>query len=370
MFTYYPSVRFKQGERYALYRMPQDMKRHVEPRLIAPPIKEYDPELGRIPTLDEVIYLTGERIGKHWPIGRAFLDLSFIADEVGEVGIKRILELAQIRNQEIVPVATLRDLQNPSLRDVRGKGKIKLAVLVGYEEVEVESVRNALKEAGLDASDCVIFLDFKGAPLKPEIAAGAVASIFDTANEIGRWQRIVFQASNFPSKNPAGHGESVLIPRDEWSAFHAAMLECGVAPERVGYGDFAADSSEIKFPKKKKKGGGGRAIRHLRYATATHWFVVRAQSEGCDADLMRDVCQRISNSVHYEGRSFSYADNRIFLVGQAKVGPGTASMWREWNTLHHITRVVRDLGAMAGVQFADRPVIEEPEQQLLFPLNA
>jgi hypothetical protein len=41
-------------------------------------------------------------------------------------------------------------------------------------------------------------------------------------------------------------------------------------------------------------------------------------------------------------------------------------MWREWNTIHHITRVVRDLGAMADVEFALGRITVEPEQHLLF----
>jgi hypothetical protein len=42
---------------------------------------------------------------------------------------------------------------------------------------------------------------------------------------------------------------------------------------------------------------------------------------------------------------------------------GNASMWREWNTAHHITRVVHDLGAMEGIQFSDSRV-SQPSQQI------
>ena len=65
---------------------------------------------------------------------------------------------------------------------------------------------------------------------------------------------------------------------------------------------------------------------------------------------------------------FSEADDQIYRVAKkmAGAGPGNASMWREWNTIHHITRVVRDLGAMADVEFALGRITIEPEQHLLF----
>jgi len=45
---------------------------------------------------------------------------------------------------------------------------------------------------------------------------------------------------------------------------------------------------------------------------------------------------------------------------------GNPSMWREWNMAHHMVRVVRDLGAMAGITFAEGPVTTVPEQASLF----
>ena len=46
--------------------------------------------------------------------------------------------------------------------------------------------------------------------------------------------------------------------------------------------------------------------------------------------------------------------------------PGSASMWREWNMAHHLTRVVRDLAAMSGVEFEEEVEHPEPEQIGLF----
>ncbi|SEG79860.1 beta family protein [Bosea lathyri] len=363
MLPYCPGLRFKKGEYSAVANLMPDIQKFVEPRFVIPPPKEYDHELERVPTIDEIAYMTGERIGKNWPVRRAFLDANFIANQLDDDGLRKIFRIAQGRNPQIVPVARLADLRSPLYKEFMCRSALKIAVLVTYEEVDVDAIREALAMARVAAEECVLFIDFSGAPLDPEIAAGSIAGIFDLADQVGRWQKIIFQASNFPSKNPAVHGGDELISRDEWSVFHAALDECDVSPDRIGYGDFGADCSGMVFPKGK---GGGRAIRHIRYTTPTHTLVVRADSEGKDDVLMQDVCQRIIDSGQFAGQAFSRADHQIYRVAQRLDGPGNATMWREWNMIHHMTRVVRDLGVMAGVSFSDGPTTVAAEQFALF----
>ncbi|TIL82645.1 MAG: hypothetical protein E5Y89_04205 [Mesorhizobium sp.] len=364
MLPYYPGLRFKQGEYTAAGKLPADAQRFIEPRFVLPSLTEPDPALERTPTVDEIAHLTGDRVGKHWPIRRAFLDTHFIARDLGDVGLLRLFRTVWGRNPQIVPVARLTDLVNPLFRNLRCDGPIKLSVLVGYEEADEEAIAEALKTARLEASDCVIFVDFTGAPLDPEIATGSVSGVLDRVGEVGLWQRIVFQASNFPNKNPAAPGETELIPRHEWDVFHAALKECGIPPDRLGYGDFGADCGEMVFPRKK---GGGAAIRHLRYATASKTIVVRGADTGKDADVMADVCKRIVDGGHFAGRAFSEADDRIYCLAKGIIlGPGNASNWREWNMLHHMMQVIRDLGALVGMEFALGRVTPEVGQQPLF----
>ncbi|MGN6365896.1 beta family protein [Asticcacaulis taihuensis] len=364
MLPYYPCLRFKQGEYVAMAKLPSDVLPYVEPRFVVPPPKERDPELGRVPNIDEIAHMTGDRVGKHWPLRRAFLDTRFVADELGDEGLRTLFRLAQARNPNIVPVATVSDLCNPLFLDIQCKnGPVKLSVLVDYEQVDRGALATGLSVLGLSAADCVLFIDFTGATLKPEIAAGSISGVFGLFNEIGPWHRIVFQASNFPETNPPEYGKNKFVPRDEWFAFHEAMKECDVPPERIGYGDFGADTGKMVFPRSK---GGGKATRHIRYTGKTHTLIVFADKDGKDAEQMKKVCQRVMGNDSYAGQQFSEADNRIFRVANGMDGPGNASMWREWNTMHHVMRVVRDLGAMDDVKFADGWVSEVVYEQDLF----
>ncbi|ADU13144.1 beta family protein [Asticcacaulis excentricus] len=369
MLPYYPCLRFKQGEYIAMAKLPNDVAPHVEPRFVVPPPKDRDPELGRIPTIDEIAHITGDRIAKHWPLRRAFLDTRFVHDALGNDGLRTLYRLAQGRNPKIVPVVSAEGLSNPFFKEVLcTTGAIKLAILIDYDQVDPEEISQGLNAIGLSANECVLFVDFTGAPLKPEIASGSISGLFEVLNEIGHWHRIVYQASNFPQTNPPEYGKNKFVPRDEWTAFHEAMKDCDVPPERIGYGDFGADTGKMVFPKGLR---GGKATRHLRYTGKTHTLIVFADKDGKDAEQMRKVCQRLMEheSMTYAGQAFSEADDRIFRVAQGLDGPGNASMWREWNTLHHIMQVVRDLGAMAGITFGTHRVSTVVHERGLFDLE-
>jgi hypothetical protein len=44
----------------------------------------------------------------------------------------------------------------------------------------------------------------------------------------------------------------------------------------------------------------------------------------------------------------------------------TGSTWREINTAHHITRVVRDIGTIKGMSFVEAKVSDPVDQPSLF----
>lgn len=359
MLPYHPTLRLKLGEYVAASRIAPDIQKHVRPRFVICPPKERDPEKGAPLTPDEIAHYSGERMGKYWPVRPAFVDAQFVAHTLGDSGLKTLFRIAQGRNPNLIPVATVADLFNPVYRDFLRSASPRLGVYLPYSEVEPDVLLEGLRAIGASPQDTVVFVDFTGTDLTPSLAAETVAGIFDYLNESAPWARIVFQGSAFPAKNPADAGGDKLIPRDEWKTFLAALRECSVQREVISYGDFGADCGEMTFSTK----GGGRPIRHLRYTTPDNTLVVRGEKEGRDGEVMKQVFQRILDSGHFAGQHFSYADDRIWRGAKGLDGSGNASMWREWNTAHHITRVVRDLGAMEGIKFSDSTVTQ-PSKQL------
>lgn len=362
MLPYRPALRFKQGEYLAAARIPREVQQHIEPFFIIPPPKESDPEKGQPLSAEEIVHRTGERLGKSWPLYRAYLDAQYVLPVLRDDGVKRMFEIAQSRNPKLVPAVTLSQLQNPIWQTLLSRSVPRIAIHLPFEQFDSEALIAGVESVGCLAEEADIFLDFTGAPFELDDIALSIAGQIDALAEVAPWRRIIFQGSAFPTKNPADEGTAILVPRTEWTTFLRAMDECSVAPDRLGYSDFGADCGEINFPRK----AGGRPIPHTRYTGASSTFVVRGAANGTHAETMTDVFSRLIESEHYSGQGFSYADRRMWEVAKGIAGCGNPSMWREWNMAHHMTRVVRDLGAIVGLSFTDGPETAEAFQASLF----
>jgi Beta protein len=214
----------------------------------------------------------------------------------------------------------------------------------------------------LKPGDCILLLDFSGADLSlPETVAEIIVASYQRVMEIGLWHRVVFQATSYPEKNPAIAGGQALMPRNEWRVWkHATLREREVARNLV-FGDFSADSSKLVFDS-----GGGVPIKHYRYSTVDDWLVIRAADEKRTPEAMREVSSRIVKSEYFAGRSFSHGDAYIDDTANGTGGPGNATTWRKVNTIHHLTRVVKDLGELIGYTIPDLVLAPPPTQPSLF----
>jgi hypothetical protein len=119
--------------------------------------------------------------------------------------------------------------------------------------------------------------------------------------------------------------------------------------QKLIYGDFAADSSKFIFAS-----GGTAPIPHYRYSTTTHWVVVRASDGAGVSDAMKEAAIRLVGSKHFAGPSFSSGDRYIAETADGRDGPGNGTIWRRVNTIHHLTRVITDLGPYHGYRIVER----------------
>lgn len=171
MLPYYPALRFKLGEYTACSRLPAEILENIVPRFIIPPPKERDPELGRAPTPDEIAYWSGRRIGRCWPFRPAFLDAQYVASILGDSGLARLFEVAGSYNPNLVPIATVSDLKNPLFRELINATVPRLGIFDHYEGFDAEQLVVDVSKLGCLPQDCVVFVDFSGADLNPELAA-------------------------------------------------------------------------------------------------------------------------------------------------------------------------------------------------------
>jgi hypothetical protein len=371
---YVPALRLKQGEYRGLQRLSPDIAEKILPRLVIPPPKERDPEKGRPLTKDEIVYETGRRIAAHWPLRDALLDVRFLFKELGEIEsaewLPRIFDVAREAGARPIPMAALSDTVAPRIVGMRqtlaSGGATKIGIRVEYTEIDEDlpaKIAALMGALGVSPNECTVLADFADADFSnPEAVADIAQRALEDLQGIGRWRQVVFQGTNYPSVNPAKPNCNEVVPRNEWLAWKTAIKLDGKSPDHLIFGDYGADCAEFKFSKK----SGGIPIRHYRYATLESWLVVRGVSAGATDVVMRDVCQRILASGQFSGREFSSADDYIFRTAKGWGGPGNGSTWREINTAHHITRVVRDIGTIKGMSFADAKVSNPVDQLLLF----
>ena len=378
---YVPALRLKQGEYRALQKLSNDISDKIRPRLIVPPAKEFDPEKKRLLSKDEIAYLTGRRIAEHWPLKSAYLETQYLNKHFGEnevdVWLPRIFGLAREAGANLIPVATLDDLVGKRVsafeKIIEPAASLKLAIRVTSDEIDHElgkRITSAIGAIGIDPKQISLIADFCDADFSNlEVSSGVLQGALEDLQAIGQWDQVIFQGTSYPIKNPAKSGTETApvsierVSRNAWLSWNQAITSDANSSERLIYGDYGADSAKMAF----KFGGGAPAIRHFRYATDQEWLVVRGTDTGSHANVMPLVSEKILDSGDFAGRGFSVADDRIYKIAKGlSVGPGGASQWREINMIHHITRVVRDIGARKGLTFKDRFYTDETAQIELF----
>ena len=370
---YVPALRLKQGEYRGLQRLAPEIADKIVPRLVVPPPMERDPEKQRFLTKDEIVYGTGRRIASHWIKRDAYLDVQFLFKEFGESDctewLPRMFDVARKAEAQPIPVLTLSDAlgyRGVAFKQVLAMtGRTKAAIRIESGEIDGDlpgRLPAAMYALGLEPDDCTLIADFADADFTDAAAVAIIAqAALEDLQRIGRWQQVVFQGTNYPEVNPAESNSIATISRTEWLAWKAAIKLDGNSPEHLVFGDYGADCAKFEF----KKVSGGIPIRHYRYATPDSWLVVRGTPEGAADVAMRDVCDRILKSGHFAGRGFCSADDYIFRTAKGTEGPGNGATWREINMAHHITRVVRDIGGVKGIAFAETTFADAADQLLL-----
>jgi len=92
------------------------------------------------------------------------------------------------------------------------------------------------------------------------------------------------------------------------------------------------------------EGGFGNTNGKIRYTIDKNYFVARGYqlSKGLKGAQYYELAEKVINSGHYQGRAFSWADDRIFRCSE-KEFKGNASNWIAIDTNHHIRTILVEL---------------------------
>lgn len=371
---YVPSLRLKEGETLGSSNTSSEINKLVIPRFVVPPKKDRDQSIQASMFPGQKAPVASIDLGARWAGRTILLDCrhlhSEFEDAKGFDWLTALFMSARQSSINAVPVATVEDLMgatSSAYKQATGiDSSLKLALCVDYSVLDGDiqaPIEEALGRMGLHYSDCSVIADFSDADFSEiDSVADVLQGSLELLQEIGLWHHIVFSGSNFPNKNPAQPSNSTLVSRNEWLAWKQAVKFNSDTAEQLVFGDYAPDCSKMQFD-----GSGGRPIRHLRYTCDDAWFIARGAGTGKQEDDMREVCRAIVNSEHYSGRAFSGADEWIYQLASnlPKVSAGRPTDWRAINIERHLTKVVRDIGAIRGLRFKEnefQPAIEQITQ--------
>lgn len=361
---YSPALRMKEGELEGVRQLAADVQDCLLPRFIVPPKGERDDttlplfDARDVPDVSAVL-------SRHWRDRPVLVDATYLIDENDRDKLSdwlpRMFHRAWKSGVAAVPIAMLSDLGDAEIPAFRAAiatdSQIKFAVCVSSDQmvgpefgVELKAVLDRL---GLIPEDCAVIADFAGTEFgDPEIVAEIIQGSLESLQEVGRWQHIMFQGTHYPETNPAKDGTIEVWPRNEWIAWKKAVQFDPTTAEFIIFGDYAADCAKMKFGK-----ANAPAIRHIRYAMKDSWLISRAVKTGSDTSRMHGVYKTIYNNAGFAGSGFSAADTFIARAANDPVAkPGSAKTWRQLNTTHHITQVVRDIAEVRGVKIKEAPV--------------
>ncbi|MDE2319927.1 MAG: hypothetical protein KGK02_09550 [Rhodospirillales bacterium] len=365
---YSPALRMKQGELDGISQLAIDVARCMLPRFIVPPSGERDKvtplfdDLGRAPDISASL----STVWRHLP---ALIDVTYILDEFGRNSssfwLPEMFKKARQREILAIPTAYLRDIDacaEAYRLSISHSDITKFGLVISSDEVVgttlSATINETLKNLSLAATDCVVIVDFANVEFsEPEIVAPIIGFALQTLQEIGVWQKVIFQGSHFPEKNPAPkEGGFVLHPRNEWVAWRLAVKFDSTTAEHLMFGDYAADCSKIAFAD-----GGGIPIPHLRYTTKENWRIQR------DPKSIHQVYDCVVKSRAFISPTFSKADAYIAKAALDKWAPhGNGTTWRQLNTTHHLTQVVSDIAGVRGIEIKPLPTDEFAPTEDLF----
>jgi hypothetical protein len=366
--TYCPVLRLKSGEYAAMRELADDVRSRILPLFVIPPPTERDPELWRLLTAEELASTPGSRIGRHWPLRLCLLDPRFLFGKLGvdesKEWIPRLFRLAIGASANPWIVADLKSIESfiePALQRVLEMTHGHFALRLSLDDIEDERIATRihvlLLRLRIKPLDVLLIIDFEGSDLSnvalvSNILVTSLEKIFD----VGLWGQVVWQATSFPESNPAPDGQMVVLPRGEWQAFKLAWSKSERVRSSLMFGDYGADSSKFVF-----RNIPVRPFPHFRYSTPNEWLVARGASESTDVTAMRTVAELITKSGRFMGPEFSWGDEYIHELAASRGGPGSSSVWRQVNTVHHLTQVAGDQGALHGYIVARRaPAPVEP----------
>jgi hypothetical protein len=343
---YVPILKMKRGEKAALRLLPTSVREKITP-LLEIVVRKTDRTVDE--HLDNAFKGLDDAVEG---FGRCFIDTHEIALD-GAAVVTEAFQRAERLGIAFTPVTGIsRTVDVAAALEHRTRG---LALRLTRKEFEKGNlgagVRAFLDQHGLTPENIDLIIDLGSVDQMVTFGIQALSNAFlaDVPDHT-RWKTFTLSACAFPPGMGAVDRHSHdFIDRSDWLAWRDGLHARRTSMARMPtYSDGA-----IQHP----KGVEGfdprkmQAPAAIRYTTGESWLLIKGESlrRAPGTPQFRSLARQL---VYDDLRSEFYGTNHCNGCAAIKnaadgVGKfGSLEAWRRWGTIHHITTVVQDLGAL------------------------
>ncbi|OQM47501.1 hypothetical protein B6A27_00185 [Anoxybacillus sp. UARK-01] len=325
---YVPIMKFKQGEKDALYQLPTELKEKVVPLFeITPDVIQKEKSLG---------------ISQIWEYPY-FFDIS--PEYYNELSDEEYLGLLAKCQGHLVPVIKLTDSLE-KVDAIIGKAQNGVAIRIYLEEILDDNFQNLFSDLthklNINETDLIIDAQFVE-PVQINIKSTLMKETLNRINKIPEFRTVIVASNSFPQtlSNYEKH-TLVSIPRSESKFFEKVKKSFEEKGIKIVYSDYGVNHwTYFEYVP------GMQVTFNIRYTYNDDFIIYRGDSNkrgGFSFAKVQEACHTLVNSSCFLGQNYSWADQEIYEKAIGAVAkPGNATTWRALGTNHHIVFILNHL---------------------------
>lgn len=346
---YVPSLRWRQGEYQALFRLSDTAKQSVVPFILVPE-PEYDFEEARPKkTVQEQVQTFPKRYQQKWGQRAAWIDVhtniagASMVD--GRTPMSFVFEEIRRFGSRAVPITSL---DAPSAVNVVVAGIAAIDKLGAGIRARLEHVMKPNFDArlialvssiGLTREHTDLIIDLGAPNFQPyaDFADGMIAAM-ENVSALASYRSLVVIGTGFPQilgiDKPGGH-----LPRHDWVFYKTLRAKLAGIGRIPNFGDYTIVHPEFTAQDMRMLKPAGKLV----YTAGDTWNVRKGGAFRADPGQMHSHCDSILKSGQFCGPHFSAGDEYIDLCAKKLAPPSNLTRWKENGISHHIMHVLADL---------------------------
>lgn len=364
---YVPILRWKQAEKFALYRLRVDDKAKMTPLIeltpaaFAPKKRAKSPENEDVghplavtePTPDpgSVLRHHAREVLRFWGYSPFFLETAHLEGLIPLIDGKThalsfFAQLAREYRLKLVPVTSLgRSAAHcTAVEEVLKSDCNGLCLRVTISELLdsgfADRAIDTLKGYSATFKDSDLLIDY--GVFNAE--APGIASLITTVPSVTDWRSIIVAQGSFPKDLQGFKPGTHKILRSEWKAWHDGFRTCGEL-RWPSFSDYT-----IQYGKYVEPVENANPSASIRYALSDEWIIMRGEGifndDGPGGAQWNAHAILLTERDEFYGPDFSYGDAYIAQMSRERKKHGNPMTWIRAGLNHHMSVVLGQIGAL------------------------